>query len=44
LLRVLGCIPDVVADDIKQFSHLDTRLLQVMRQRQRERAIGALAV
>ena len=36
--------PDVVADDVEQFSHLDMRLPDVARHRDRERAVDAVAV
>src|ERR1700761_4294881 len=44
LLAVPGRGPDVVADDVEQLSHLDMRLLDVMGERDRERAVAALAV
>src|SRR5690348_1322303 len=43
LLPVLGGCPDVVADNVEQLTHLDM-LLDVVRERGRERAVLALAV
>jgi hypothetical protein len=41
---MLGRIPDIVAHDIEQLAHLDMRLLDVVGDRGRERAVIAFAV